>query len=421
MHQTLGQLHRPRRGFSRWRFRNPLVVARNALRQRRTTICLETWYYLVVMGFILAGSILREINLLIVLFGMMVGPLLYNWRSVIVTMRGLHVRRRVPEAICAGDLLVIELEVTNTRRFRSSWLIVAEDAVRRAGDPHWSQPRRAGVLFSHIPPGAMRKCAYQGRLLLRGKYEFGPVRLSTRFPLGLVRRTIVLDHPTTLIVYPRVGRLTLGWTRRHGEAAHGSRRMTHQQGLLEGDYHGLRDFRSGDSCRWIHWRTSARRGELMVKQFEQQRNQDLCLLVDLWQPANPSPQELRHVEQAVSFAATIVSDRCRRAGSFLVAGVATKTATLTKGPASNTLLQDVMASLAVAEATSDSQLPELLALALSETRAGTSMVLISTRPLDLSHARFAGLRTDPRKKALLSRILKVDASGAELDRYFQPE
>ncbi len=52
------------------------------IRKRKTTVCLETWYYLVVMGFILAGAMLREINLLIVLFGMMVGPLLYNWRAV---------------------------------------------------------------------------------------------------------------------------------------------------------------------------------------------------------------------------------------------------------------------------------------------------------------------------------------------------
>ncbi len=80
----------------------------------------------------------------------------------------------------------------------------------------------------------------------------------------------------------------------------------------------------------------------MVRQFEQQRNQDLCLLVDLWQPENPSPRTWPDVELAVSFAATIVSDRCRRAGSYLITGTATQTASLSKGPASNALLQEVM-------------------------------------------------------------------------------
>lgn len=393
----------------------------NLLRQRKTSICLETWYYLVVMGFILAGAILREINLLIVLFGMMVGPLLYNWRAVIVTTRGLQVRRRTPEAICAGDLLVIDLEVANTRRFWASWLIVAEDMLRRAGDPRWMKPWQAGVLFSHIPPGATRKCAYQGRLPLRGRYQFGPVRLSTRFPLGLVRRTIILEHPSTLVVYPRVGRLTPGWTRRYGEASHGSRRVTHRQGLMEGDYHGLRDYRSGDSRRWIHWRTSARRGELMVKQFEQQRNQDLCLLVDLWQPPNPSPKDLKSVELAVSFAATIVSDRCRRAGSHLITGTATKTAVLSRGPASHALLQEVMEHLAVAEACPHSPLPELLDQALDEIRTATSLVLVTTRPVDLAAAPFLRLWNDPRKKALSHRILTIDCSSPQLNEFFQPE
>jgi uncharacterized protein (DUF58 family) len=352
---------------------------------------------------------------------MMLGPLLYNWRAVIVTTRGQKVRRRTPQAICAGDLMVVDLEVQNTRRFWSSWLLVADDAVRRAGDPPSVRPRPASVLFSRIPPGATRRCAYQGRLALRGRYEFGPVRLSTRFPLGLVRRTIVLDDRSSLVVYPRIGRLTLGWTRRYGEAEHGSRRVTHRQGLIEGDYHGLRDYRAGDSRRWIHWRTSARRGELMIKQFEQQRNQDLCLLVDLWQPENPSPKDLASVELAVSFAATIVADRCRRAGSHLITGTAAETASLTKGPASHTLLQEVMHSLAVAEASPSSRLRELLAMALEEIRAGTSMVLVSTRPVDLEDPRLASLWTDPRKKALSKRILTIDSSSPMLSAFFQAE
>src|SRR5688572_26837729 len=99
--------------------RAPHSTLRARWGQRKTTLCLETWYYVVVMCFILAGAILREINLLIVLFGMMVGPLLYNWRAVVITTRGLQVRRRTLDAICVGDLLVVDLEVTNTRRFWS--------------------------------------------------------------------------------------------------------------------------------------------------------------------------------------------------------------------------------------------------------------------------------------------------------------
>jgi hypothetical protein len=159
----------------------------------------------------------------------------------------------------------------------------------------------------------------------------------------------------------------------------------------------------------------------MVRQFEQQRNQDLCLLVDLWQPENPSPKDLASVELAVSFAATIVADRCRRAGSHLITGTAAQSASLTEGPASNALLQEVMLSLAVAEASPASPLHKLLGMALEGIRSRTSMVLVSTRPIDLHHPRFADLWSDPRKKALAHRILTINASSPELDQYFQPE
>src|SRR5687768_514091 len=147
--------------------------------QRKTTLCFEAWYYLVVMGFILAGALLREINLLIVLFGMMMGPLLYNWRSVVLTLRGLEIRRKVPQAIQAGDLLVVDLEITNTRRWWGSWAIVAEDTIRRTSDTLYNRPQTASALFVHIPTHETRKVSYQGRLAWRGLYEFGPLKIST--------------------------------------------------------------------------------------------------------------------------------------------------------------------------------------------------------------------------------------------------
>jgi uncharacterized protein (DUF58 family) len=232
----------------------------------------------------------------------------------------------------------------------------------------------------------------------------------------------VLDDPVSeLIAYPRLGRLTIGWTRRYGEAAHGSRRVMHRQGRMEGDYHGLRDFRSGDSRRWIHWRTSARRGELMVRQFEQQRNQDLCLLVELWQMPQPTPRELESVELAVSFAATIISDRCRRAGSYLLCATAGQQPSFTRGPASSALLQESLESLAVAEAGTADHLPKLLEQSLEVIRPATSIVIISTRPVDIRSPRFAQVWHDPRKKNWSGKVLAIDTSSEQLGEYFVME
>ena len=68
-------------------------------------ICREGWYFIVVLAFIAAGAILREVNLLFVLAGLMMGPLLVNWRMAVVTLRDLRWSRKLPESIAAGDTL----------------------------------------------------------------------------------------------------------------------------------------------------------------------------------------------------------------------------------------------------------------------------------------------------------------------------
>ena len=109
------------------------------------------------------------------------------------------------------------------------------------------------------------------------------MRLSTRFPFGLFCHRTTVGPTDLLVVFPRLGRLTRGWAARHHESFAGAKRREQRAGV-DGDFYGIRPWRSGDTRRWIHWRTSARAGKLMVRQFEQPRNRDVALLLDLWQP-----------------------------------------------------------------------------------------------------------------------------------------
>jgi uncharacterized protein (DUF58 family) len=149
---------------------------------------------------------------------------------------------------------------------------------------------------------------------------------------------------------------------------------------VEGEYHGLRDWRSGDSRSWIHWRTTAKRDQLTVRQFERHENQDLTLLLALWQDAAPSARQLENVELAVSFVATIVADQCRRGSSRLHVATAGREIRLVKGFASMVTLREVMELLARAEADCVDRLPPLLDRALGESRLHRRIVIVSTRP-----------------------------------------
>ena len=389
-------------------------------RKHHTTICREGWYFLVIMGFIVGGAMMRQINLLMVIAGMMGGLLLYNWRAVVVAMKGLEVRRRLPEGICAGDLLVVDLELTSTCGRGSARSIAVEDKIRRDGSRRASEQQRGRVLFPPVPAGTIGHASYQGRLLRRGRYRFGPMVASTRFPLGFVRRTLRIDAMATMMVCPRLGRLTPAWGSLHKQALRGVRRVRRQQNVMDAEFFGLRDWQEGDSQRSIHWRTSARRGGLVVKQSVQQRQQDLLLVIDLWQPDKPSEDQLEHVERAVSFAATVVADLCRHGGSQLDVAISGATPETTRGTASMARLNELMEQLAVVDAHAGDGLFDLVRRARRNSRRDTTTLVVGTRPVDFARPREEGwMPSDPPPDDRLGGpVIAIDASSDTLQQYF---
>ena len=390
-------------------------------RRQRTTIGREGIYYLLVVAFVVTGAVLREVNLLLVVAGMMLFPFLLNWRTVVVGMRDLTVRRRFPEAVRAGDLLVVDIELRKQpkrlgRRSSTGRVLCVRDRIEVAHSRELvAEPT---LMFWQVAPGKARRLRYRGRIARRGRYRLGPLLVSSRFPLGLVQRTVEIPASDTVFVLPRQGHLTRGWSRLYSDARTGARTSRQKHGLLEGDFHSLRDWRPGDSLRRIHWRTTARRGSPVVRQFERRTEQDLMLLVDLWQPRPAARGDLRHVERAVSFAATVAEDVCERGNSELSIGVAGQQLRSAQGAAAPALLREVMQILAEAEASTQPPLPELLRKAVAAARPGMLLLLISPRRLALGDAQqFAEvtLATGPRGAA---RQIMTIHTGRELSEFF---
>src|SRR5690606_38054331 len=112
--------------------------------------------------------------------------------------------------------------------------------------------------------------------------------------------------------YPRLGRLAPRWNRERSRAAELARRHEPRRGSFDDEFHHLREHRWGDNPRSIHWRSSARQGQLMVREFQENREPDLVLLLDLWAPPHPADEQQDRVELAVSFAATVCVEQLRR-------------------------------------------------------------------------------------------------------------
>ena len=387
-----------------------------------TTLCREGWYYLAIMIVVFGGAMLKEVNLLLILAGMLLGPLLLNWQTVRVNLRGLKTKRKLPRGLCAGEPLSVNLVLTNTRPRLGCWGVVVEEQIRRETDAgRASPPLRPNVLFPYVHTGQSRKGVYRGQLVERGRYRFGPLNLSTRFPFGLFSRTIRVGESETLIVLPRLGRLTEGWATRRQEAFAGTDRRRRRPGP-EGDFYGVREWRGGDARRLIHWRSSARLDKLVVRQFERPRSRDVAVLLNLWRPKSSGVVSLENVELAVSFAATVLADVCRQGGSNVSLGLTNAEPECVGGPASPATLQRLMEQLATVEAHADNTLLPLLASALRQIDVGAEIVLVSTQPIDLADAEeFASLWSEPAMCDRIRHIRCIDTSSEQLSEYFQAE
>jgi len=405
--------------------------------RRRTALTREGLQYLVIFALVFFGALVNDVNLLLILGGMLAGPLLLSHHLAMHTLRGLVVQRRLSRAVCAGDLLVVHVAIVNTRRRIGCWILAMEDKIRRLGNagsreqgarstgPLLPDPLRGypacSLLFPYIPARQTARGDYRGRLTQRGRYQLGPIRVSTCFPFGLFRYSFTCGTPATLTVLPRLGRLTQSWRALHHETFAGNERREHRPGV-DGDFYGLRPWQRGDSQRWVHWRTTARTGEVMVRQFEQPHNRDVAVVLDLWQPAMPDAARLENTELAVSFTATLAADLCRRGNSDVFLVAADPAPRISGGPGSAALLQDIMERLALIDADASDRVPELLQLAVAGIEPGTEIVLVSTRPLDLSHSDYARRLPSEIARRLTGRGLRiVDTSSENLSRYFQAE
>ncbi|WP_449385036.1 DUF58 domain-containing protein [Cellulomonas soli] len=133
----------------------------------------------------------------------------------------------------------------------------------------------------------------------RGVVVVGPVQSVRGDPLGLVRRTLRWTRPVELFVHPRVVPLV-------GASAGVLRDLEGQstRDLSDSDlsFHALRDYVQGDDRRAIHWRTTARRGTLMVKQFEDTRRTQTAVVLST-DPADYV--DVEEFETAVSVVASL--------------------------------------------------------------------------------------------------------------------
>ena len=114
--------------------------------------------------------------------------------------------------------------------------------------------------------------------LPRGRYAFEDIRVEIADPFGLERVAVALPAPGALLVYPRLVRLARLFSETGAHSHDGRRLLLRRQSGFE--LHGVREYEQGESLRRVHWRSTARRGQLMVKELEDAPRDEIAVLLD---------------------------------------------------------------------------------------------------------------------------------------------
>jgi uncharacterized protein (DUF58 family) len=212
-------------------------------------------------------------NLLYLLLGWLLSFILASGALSEATMRGLRVRRRPPPRVFAAQPFLMEIAVENSKASLASFSIEIEDLVA-------ARPLDKKCYFLKIPPGKTQRTSYRHTFSRRGLYRFDGFRVATKFPFGLFRKSRDIDETSEVLVYPPLVPVARPAPRAEHRGGENAGRMGRR-----GEFWGLREWRDGDDRRDIHWRSSARSGRLLVREYEDELSRRVVVIVDNALPA----------------------------------------------------------------------------------------------------------------------------------------
>ena len=207
-------------------------------------------------------------------------------------------RTLTPSRVRAGDETRIELAVTN----RGS----SATPVIELRDPVDGGPKRARLLMAPLPAGATERAHYRIPTDHRGVVTVGPLEVRRFDSLTLAAKSSVVAPESELVVYPVFEEL-LPLPHAPGDDRRGGFRRATAMGASGDDFYALRPWVVGDDLRQVHWPSTARRDEVMVRQHDVPWQGRATVVLDI----RTRLHDDESLEQAVSAAAGILTASAR--------------------------------------------------------------------------------------------------------------
>jgi uncharacterized protein (DUF58 family) len=297
------------------------------------------------------------------------------------SLNELEITREIPKTdYNAGEPLKVTVNVKRNSIFPIFYLLIEDKLTDTLTRTH--QKKKAKTL---VLPGFKKEFSYEYMIesLPRGEHIFDSFIVRTGDPLGLVEKEKVHFMESKVIAYPAFTELVYRPFETHFDQG-----MTASRERVQRDTTlaiGVRDYQPGDRFSWINWKASAKRNEIMTKEFEQRQSHDVFVVMDC------SPD--KRFEGVVSFTASLLR-------AVLKKGAQTGLLTISQERASFPIrggedqLHQLFYHLARIEAKSPSSFEKVLETEGMFVQQTVSFLLVTsqlTRPL-IEKAGFLGQR-----------------------------
>ena len=268
-----------------------------------------------------------------------------------------------------------------------------------------------------VPARGARQWLSKVRLTRRGSYRLGALRVRTGDPFGLFSTEMTVGQATNVVVFPEV--VTLPQWRLPPSPLDGTARMRRRYEAATPLVTGVRPYSHGDAINRIHWPSTARHGELHVKEFDFEQAADLWMVLDLDRSVHAGIGSDASVEVAVTVAASIAMRTLADNRSVAMTASARRIQVHQpdRGPR---VEQKLLHLLANVQADGSHPLAEVINSTLSQLRRGMTLCII-TGSTERSWVR--GL-TALRRRGVAALVILLDRSswvGAEPDEAARAE
>lgn len=382
----------------------------------------EDWGLLILVLLLLGAIIGQSALVLIPILLVTVVVVAWLWNRFVLR-RTTYAREFSEQRLFAGETLSMAVMVSNAKPLPVPWLRI-DDLFPADLSPAGRRLESSSVAKRHLlihtaslGPSERVRWTYEIACEQRGFYFFGPATLTAGDIFGMFQSTREIDGADRVIVYPQI--IDLPELEFPGKQPFGDQRSP--QRLFEDPSRtiGVREYHPEDSLRSVHWKVTARQGDLQVKVYEPTMTQQLAVFLNVATYAQPwMGVDRRRQEQIISIAASTALHATER--RFAVGLIANGSVPGSDQPIkvlpgrAPDQLTHILEALAAVTSFATSRLEEVLRATSPELAWGATCVIVTSIVTDGLLAEMLRLRDAGRRMVLVT-------TDADFDPRLAPE